>query len=244
MELYPAVDLLGGAAVRLVQGDFERRRSYGDPVEAAVALTKGGAPWLHVVDLDAARTGEPVNQEAVRAVVAAVNVPVQVGGGVRHQEAATALLDAGAARVVVGTAALEDPHLIERLAELHPGAVAVGLDHRQGLLAVRGWTQNSSFGLQDALCRLDPDMVAAVVITDIGRDGTMGGPEVDQLRVALKSTDVAVIASGGVRSPGDLEILAGMEAGGRRLAGAVVGKALHEGRMSVEEALAACAASG
>jgi phosphoribosylformimino-5-aminoimidazole carboxamide ribotide isomerase len=243
MDLYPAVDLLDGRCVRLVQGDFERRTDYGDPVEAAVELARAGAPWLHVVDLDAAKTGEPVNRSLVTEIAAAVPVPVQAGGGVRDDAAAGALLEGGVARVVLGTAAIEDHDLVERLAGRYPGRVAAGLDHRGGEVTLRGWTLGAGAGLLEVLGRLEDLGVDAVVVTDISRDGTLEGPDIPGLSVALAASTVDLIASGGVGSLGDLAALARLDADGRTLAGVIVGRAIHDGRLDVREALAACAPS-
>lgn len=244
MELLPAIDLHQGAAVRLVQGDFARVRTYGDPVALARSYERGGARWIHVVDLDAARTGEPVNRAAVLAVAEAVATRVEVGGGVRTEEDAFALLEAGIDRVVLGTAALESPDLVRSLSERHPGKVAVGLDHRAGALAVRGWEEAGGAELVAVLARLAPLSLGAVVVTAIDRDGTMGGPDLAGLAEVLASSAHPVVASGGVRSVADLAALSGLEAAGRRLAGAIVGTALVEGALTVEEAIAACAPSG
>jgi phosphoribosylformimino-5-aminoimidazole carboxamide ribotide isomerase len=243
MDLYPAVDLLDGHCVRLVQGDFDRRTDYGDPVAAALDLARAGAPWLHVVDLDAARTGEPVNRSLITEIAGAVAVPVQAGGGVRDESAARVLLDGGVARVVLGTAAIDDPGLVERLAARYPGRIAAGLDHRGGELALRGWSEGSGAGLLEAVDRLERAGVATLVVTDIGRDGTLEGPDLDGLVTILGASSVDVIASGGVASVEDLASLAGLESGGRRLAGVIVGRAIHDGRLDVQEALAACAPS-
>ena len=203
-----------------------------------------GAPWLHVVDLDAARTGRPANRDVVAAIVDAVRVPVQSSGGVRDDFSAEALLELGVARVVVGTAAVEDPSLVRRLARRHPGEVAVGLDARHGQLALRGWTEQSGRSVVDALALFKDAGVAAVVVTEIGRDGMLSGPDLDALGRVLEATELDVIAAGGVSSVDDLRALSRLERGGRELAGVIVGKALYEGRLSVEEAVAACAQSG
>jgi len=247
MELFPAIDLHDRGAVRLVQGDFGRVRAYGDPVALARSYAAGGARWIHVVDLDAARTGEPVNRDLVLQIAAAVDVEVQAGGGVRDTPDAAALLDHGVQRVVVGTAALESPALMESLAERYPHRVAVGLDHRgRGAeLAVRGWEHPSATTLEAALDRVAKLDLGAVVVTAIDRDGMLGGPDLVGLSAALDLTAHPVVASGGVRSPADLAALAALESPGRhrRLAGAIVGTALVEGAMTVEEAIAACAPS-
>lgn len=249
MELYPAIDLRHGTAVRLAQGDFAREQRFGDPVALARRYEAAGARWIHVVDLDAARTGEGANRAEVLAVAGAVDVPVQCGGGIRSAADADELLGGGVARVVLGTVAVRDPALVEELARRYPGQVAVGLDHRAGAaggsreVAVEGWEQGSGTALEDALDALRAVPVAAVVVTAIERDGVLQGPDLAGLTDVLGITPHPVIASGGVRSAGDLHALAALEAGGRRLAGAVVGRALVDGTLDVEEAVAACAAS-
>jgi phosphoribosylformimino-5-aminoimidazole carboxamide ribotide isomerase len=238
MDLYPAIDLRGGRCVRLYQGDYGRETVYGDdPVAQARAFAAAGAGWLHVVDLDAARTGEPRNRDVVAAIAAAVDVPVQTGGGVRDEAAAEALFDAGVARVVIGTAALTDPDLLARLAARHP--VAVGLDARGREVATHGWTAGSGEDLLDVARRVADVGVAALVVTEIGRDGTLAGPDLDQLGAVLGATALDVVASGGVGSAADLRSLAALEVDGRRLAGAIVGRALYEGAVTLPEALAA-----
>ena len=240
MDLFPAIDIRGGRCVRLEQGDFARETVYGDdPVAVAKAYEAAGARWIHVVDLDAALTGEPANRDAVVAVAAATNVKVQAGGGVRD----ASLLESGIDRVVMGTAAVEEPALVGRLAAAYKGRVAVGLDTRNGEVAIRGWTEASGQRILEALERFERVGVAAFVVTDIGRDGTLTGPDVEGLRQVLAATHVDVIASGGVGSLDDLRALAGLDVYGRRLAGAIVGKAISESLFTVEEALAACAPS-
>ena len=238
MDLYPAIDLLDGRCVRLYQGDYDRSTVYGDdPVAQALAFQSEGAPWVHVVDLDAARTGEPRNRDVVAAIAGALDVPVQTGGGVRTVEAAEALFSAGVARVVLGTAALEDPDLVRRLAADHP--VAVGLDARGSEVAVRGWLEGSGADVLDLAVAYQDAGVAALVVTEISRDGTLEGPDLEGLAAVLAATSVEVVASGGVGALGDLERLAALEAGGRSLGGAIVGRALYEGAFSLEAALAA-----
>lgn len=243
MELYPAIDLRAGRAVRLHQGDYGQETVYGDdPVAVAESFAAAGARWIHVVDLDAARTGEPRNRAVVAAICAAVGpagVSVQSGGGVRSEEAAAALADAGVARVVVGTAAMEDPALVGRIAGRQPAAV--GLDGRSGEVAVRGWLQGSGASVLDVLPRFEQAGVAAVVITEISVDGTLAGPDLAGLAAALGRTALPVVASGGVGSLDDLHALDSLEVGGRRLAGAITGKALYEGRFTVADALGALA---
>jgi phosphoribosylformimino-5-aminoimidazole carboxamide ribotide isomerase len=239
MDLYPAIDLRDGCCVRLYQGDYDRETVYaGDPVAQARAFAAEGAPWVHVVDLDAARTGEPRNYELVASVAAAVDVPVQCGGGVRNDAAADALLGRGVRRVVVGTAALERPDWVRSLAGRYPGRVAVGLDARERDVAVRGWVQGSGHDLVDVARRFEDAGVAALVVTEIGRDGTLSGPALDQLAAVLEATRVDVIASGGVGTLADLQTLSVLEVDGRRLAGTIVGRALYEGAFRVADAVA------
>ena len=234
IELYPAIDLRAGRAVRLTQGDYGRETIYGDdPVALAASFVDAGATWIHVVDLDAARTGEAVNRPVVARIVAAVagRAKVQTGGGVRTVADVVALARVGVARVVMGSAAVADPSLVgDASKELD---VAVGLDHRGGELAVHGWTEGSGVKLADALDRYP--MAAAFVITDIGRDGMLMGPDVDGLAAAAAATDVPVIASGGVSSLDDIRALTGIAG----LAGIITGKAIYEGRFTVAEAVAA-----
>jgi phosphoribosylformimino-5-aminoimidazole carboxamide ribotide isomerase len=238
VDLYPAIDLRGGRCVRLYQGDYGRETVYGDdPVSQARAFAAAGAPWVHVVDLDAARTGEAVNRPLVAAIAAGVDVPVQAGGGVRDDAAADALLEAGVRRVVVGTAALDDPAWVRRLAARHPGQVAVGLDARGRDVAVRGWVEGSGHDLVDVARRFGDAGLAALVVTEIGRDGTLTGPALDQLAEVLAATDLDVVASGGVGSLADLRALAVLEVDGRRPAGVIVGRALYEGAFRLTDAL-------
>ncbi len=238
MELFPAIDLRGGRCVRLYQGDYDQETVYGDdPVAVARSFASAGAPWIHVVDLDAARTGEPANRAVVGAIAAAVDVPVQTGGGVRSEAAAQALFDAGVTRVVIGTAALDDPGLVRRLASRH--RVAVGLDVRGDRVAVRGWREDSGLALLDVLSSLGDAGAEAVVVTQIARDGTLEGPDLEGLAEVLSATQLGVGASGGVGSLAALGALAGLERSGRRPAGAIVGKAIYERVFTVEEAVAA-----
>ena len=238
MELFPAIDLLDGRCVRLYQGDYARSTVYGDdPVAQALAFEAEGAQWIHVVDLDAARSGEPVNRPVVAAIADAVSVPVQTGGGVRDEAAAEALFDAGVARVVVGTAALEDPEFVRRLAARHP--VAVGLDSRGREVAVRGWLQGSGRDLIDLVAAFEGAGVQALVVTEISRDGTLDGPDLSGLAGVLAASEIPVVASGGVGSLNDLRALAALDAGGRRLAGVIVGRAIYDGAFSVAEGVAA-----
>ena len=238
MDLYPAIDLRAGRCVRLHQGDFAAETVYDDdPVAVARAFALAGAQWIHVVDLDAARTGEPANLAVIERIVGAVDCNVQCGGGVRSVAAADALLLAGAARVVVGTAAVEHPELIDELCVRHPGRIAVGLDARGREVAVRGWVEGSGADLVELASRFEASGVDALIVTEIGRDGTMEGPDLEQLGTVLAATKIPVIASGGVGELSDILALAALEVRQRRLAGTIVGKALYEGRFRLAEAL-------
>jgi phosphoribosylformimino-5-aminoimidazole carboxamide ribotide isomerase len=235
MNLYAAIDLLGGRCVRLHQGNYDRATDYGDdPVGQARRFAADGAPWIHVVDLDAARRGEPVNRDVIGRIAAAVDIPVQVGGGVRSRPDAEALWAAGAARVVMGTAALEDPDLVAAL--VPDGAVAVGLDARGRELAVRGWEASADVDLLEAVARFSALGVAALVVTEIGRDGTLDGPDLAWLSSVLEVATVPVVASGGVGSLDDLVALTDMD-----LDGVIVGRALYDDRVTVAEAVAVLA---
>jgi len=242
MELYPAIDLRGGRCVRLYQGDYGRETVYGDdPAGQARGFAAAGATWIHVVDLDAARSGVPENREHVAAIASATagtGARVQTGGGVRSVDAASALFDAGVDRVVVGTAALERPELVRELTAAGR-AVAVGLDVRGREVAVRGWESGSGRDVIDVVGEFADAGVEAVIMTQISQDGTLAGPDVEGLSLLLGATSIDVIASGGVGELSHLRMLAEVEVEGRRLAGVIVGRALYEGRFTVEEALSA-----
>jgi phosphoribosylformimino-5-aminoimidazole carboxamide ribotide isomerase len=247
MEIMPAIDLRGGEAVRLTQGDFDRESRYGDPAALVERYIEGGAGWIHVVDLDAARTGVAHERGALIRIVelaSAAGVRVQTGGGIRTEEVAAELLDSGVTRVVLGTAALEDPVLAARCARRWPGRVAVGLDYRVGEDGVaealgHGWSQGSGRAVTELLELWADEPIGAVVATAVARDGMLDGPDLSGLALLLASTALPVVASGGVASLADLTALAALAGGGRRLTGAIVGKAIVDGRFSVEEGVGA-----
>jgi phosphoribosylformimino-5-aminoimidazole carboxamide ribotide isomerase len=240
MDLYPAIDLRGGQVVRLYQGDYDQETVYqADPAEQARVFQEGGAAWIHVVDLDAARSGTATNREIVASICDAVDVPVQSGGGVRSAAAAEALVAVGVTRVVVGTAAIERPELVAELAARF--RVAVGLDARAGNLAAHGWETDTGADMVTVARQLAGAGVDAFVVTEIGRDGTLEGPDLEGLASILGAVEVGVIASGGVGTVADLIALAGLERSGRRLGGAIVGRALYEGTVELTEAVAALA---
>jgi phosphoribosylformimino-5-aminoimidazole carboxamide ribotide isomerase len=247
MQCLPAIDLRGGKAVRLLRGDFDAETTYGDPIAIAESYLAAGAPALHLVDLDAARTGEPVNRAIVLELLGRLPVPVQVGGGVRSKETALELLGAGAARVVLGTAGLEDPDLTGELALAHPGRIALGLDHRRvgpsgtrREVAVRGWEEGSGRELLEVLGAFEHLPLGAVVVTDITKDGTLEGPDLEGYRLLLEHSGLPIVASGGIGAIADVEALGALEHDGRRLAGAIIGKALLSGAMTMREAVSAC----
>jgi 1-(5-phosphoribosyl)-5-[(5-phosphoribosylamino)methylideneamino] imidazole-4-carboxamide isomerase/N-(5'phosphoribosyl)anthranilate isomerase len=231
--LLPAVDVADGAAVRLVQGEAGTETSYGEPLEAALAWQRDGAEWIHLVDLDAA-FGRGDNRELLAAVVKRLDVAVELSGGIRDDASLAAALATGAARVNLGTAALESPEWVRRAIAQHGERIAVGLDVRGTTLAARGWTQAGG-DLWETLARLDADGCARYVVTDVHRDGTLTGPNLPLLRDVCAATDAAVIASGGVSSLDDLRAIAGLGT----IEGAIVGKALYAGAFTLPEALAA-----
>ena len=234
--LYPAVDIRDGRTVRLERGQADASTDYGlDPVDAALAWVEQGATWLHVVDLDAAFTGVAQNRHLIRAIVAAVDVPVQASGGIRTPDDVAEVVDAGAQRVVVGTMALHDPAVVEQVIERFGERVAIGLDASGRTLRARGWTEDAG-DLHEVLARLTDLGVQRVVYTDIARDGMLSGPNLDAITEVADRTTAAVTASGGVAELDDLRALARCHPG---VDGAIVGKALYAGRFTLAEALAA-----
>jgi phosphoribosylformimino-5-aminoimidazole carboxamide ribotide isomerase len=237
MKIYPAIDILGGRAVRLKQGRKQDVTVYGDPIEMAEKWVQKGAEWLHVVDLDGAFEGSPQNLEVLRRMAAAVPAArLQVGGGIRTMSSVELLLDAGVERVILGTAAVEDQEFVKKALAGHPQKVAIGIDARDGKVRTSGWTAESHVRAVE-LARMLQDLgVRLIIYTDISRDGVLEGPNVDATREMLDATQLAVIASGGVSTIADLQRLAQIDHG--RLDGAIIGKALYEGRIQLEEALA------
>jgi phosphoribosylformimino-5-aminoimidazole carboxamide ribotide isomerase len=239
MDLYPAIDLRDGRVVRLAQGDFTQETVYrDDPVAVAREYEVAGAPWIHVVDLDAV-LGTGQNREAIGEIARSVRTPVQCGGGVRDVADADALLALGVQRVVLGTAAVERPELVGALGARHPGRVAVGLDHRDGEVRVRGWIEGSGARLLDLVAHATTNHAAAIVVTDIGRDGMLVGPDLDGLADVVRATTLPVIASGGVGSLDHLDALSRVG-----VHGVIVGRALYEGAFTVEEAMALLSTGG
>ena len=240
MEIIPAVDLRGGRCVRLVQGDYDRETVFSDdPVAVAQRWAGLGAPRLHVADLDGAREGRPVNEAAARAIIEAVSVPVQVSGGVRTLDAVDRWVEAGAARVVLGTAVVHDPALAGRACRAHGERIVVSVDAKDGLVATDGWTSTSEVRADELIARLVGLGVRRFVYTDIARDGTLTSPNYEAIEALVKSVDAALIAAGGVAEVAHLVRLAelGVE-------GVIVGRALYDGRVDLTDALAAVAGVG
>ena len=237
LELLPAVDVAGGQAVRLVQGRAGSETLYGDPLAAALAWQQSGATWVHLVDLDAA-FGRGSNREQLSAVVGALDVRVELSGGIRDDESLAAALATGCERVNLGTAALEDPEWCRRVIADHGDRIAVGLDVRGTTLAARGWTQSGG-DLWEVLDRLEADGCRRYVVTDVTKDGTLRGPNLELLRSVCARTRRPVVASGGISSLDDVRALAGMVAVG--VEGAIIGKALYAGAFSLPDALAVVA---
>ena len=240
MILYPAIDIRGGKAVRLLQGDYERETTYDtDPVDAAKRWAEEEAEFLHVVDLDGAKAGEPRNLEAVGRIAAAVECPIQVGGGLRDAESVAAVLSGGAERVVIGTAALQDPEFLEAMLEAHGDRVVVSVDARNGKVALHGWTEAGDEGVVETVAALGERGVCRFLCTAIEVDGTMEGPALGELTRIATATEAQVIASGGVGNLSDLEAIADLAA--PNIEGAIVGRALYERRFTVAQAIQALA---
>jgi phosphoribosylformimino-5-aminoimidazole carboxamide ribotide isomerase len=235
--LFPAIDLKDGRCVRLVQGDMAQATIFNDnPAEQALAFERQGFEYLHLVDLDGAFAGKPVNGDAVKAILDAIAIPVQLGGGIRHLRTIEAWLERGVERVIIGTAAVRDPDLVREAARLYPGRIAVGIDARDGLVAIEGWAKTSQISAIDLGHRFEDAGVAALVYTDISRDGVMKGLNVEATLALADATSIAVIASGGLASIADVERL--LEPDCARLTGAITGRALYDGRLDAAEALA------
>jgi phosphoribosylformimino-5-aminoimidazole carboxamide ribotide isomerase len=234
MELWPAIDIRGGNCVRLREGDFARETVFAaDPVEVARRFRSQGARRLHVVDLDGAREGRPVSRPIIERIVRETGLVVEVGGGVRDEATLAAYLDSGVSRVVLGTRAVEDPVWLCGLVARRPGQVVLGLDARNGRLASRGWLETTPLDVLDYLARLGPLPLAAIVYTDIARDGAMNGPNVEAIEKLARATAVPVVASGGVSRPADVAALARLP-----IAGMIIGRALYEGTIDLPAALA------
>ena len=238
MQIIPAIDLLDGHCVRLHQGDYDQvTRFSDDPVAQALSWQAQGAKRLHLVDLDGARSGQPTNDVAVKAITAALAIPVQLGGGVRSAERAEELLACGLDRVILGTVALEQPELVEALAARHPGRIVVGIDAKNGKVATRGWIEASNTEATDLARRFSSSGIAAIISTDIATDGTLAGPNLEALRAMAGASSVPVIASGGIGTLEHLVSLLALEPLG--VEGVIVGRALYDGRVDLATALQA-----
>jgi phosphoribosylformimino-5-aminoimidazole carboxamide ribotide isomerase len=235
MQIIPAIDLRGGRCVRLRQGDYDQETIFGDdPAEMAARWESQGARRLHLVDLDGARSGQPVNTAAVRAIIDRVRIPCQLGGGARDEATIAAWLEAGLDRVIIGTQALREPEWFRRVADTFPGRLVLGLDAKDGRVATAGWLKVSSVVAVTLARQFDDLPLAAIIYTDIARDGMLEGPNLDSTRALAASLRTPVLASGGVSSLDDLARLAELP-----VAGCIVGRALYEGRFTLAEALRA-----
>ena len=237
MILYPAIDLKDGACVRLKQGDMDRATVFNDsPSDQARQFAEAGCDWIHVVDLNGAFAGKPVNAAAVAAILGAVGVPVQLGGGIRDMATIHDWLGRGIARVVLGTVALRDPDLVRRACRAYPGQIAVGIDAKGGRVAVQGWAETAEITAPELAMRFEDAGVAAIIYTDIDRDGLLGGANVEATAALARSISTPVIASGGVASLDDIRALRAHEADG--IAGVISGRALYDGRIDLKAAIA------
>jgi phosphoribosylformimino-5-aminoimidazole carboxamide ribotide isomerase len=235
--LFPAIDLKEGRCVRLIQGDMDQATVFSDdPAAQAVAFETQGFSWLHVVDLDGAFAGKPMNADAVDGILRQVGVPVQLGGGLRDMKTVEGWLRKGVARVIIGTAAVRDPDFVREAARLHPGKIAVGIDAKDGRVAVEGWAQTSTLTAEDLGRRFEDAGVAAIIYTDIARDGVLRGLNIPMTLALARAVSIPVIASGGLASMADIERLTAPDCA--VLAGAISGRALYDGRIDPRAALA------
>lgn len=237
MILFPAIDLKEGQCVRLIQGDMNQATVFSDsPADQAAAFVAQGFAWLHIVDLDGAFAGKPMNADAVEAILARVRVPIQLGGGIRDMRTIEGWLAKGVRRVIIGTAAVRDPDLVREAARRFPGQIAVGIDAKEGRVAVDGWAQSSSITAEDLGRRFEDVGVAAIIYTDIARDGILTGLNIPMTLALADAVEIPVIASGGLGSLADVERLTAPDCA--KLAGAITGRALYDGRIDPVEALA------
>jgi len=237
-NVFPAIDLIDGRCVRLLQGEYSNEIEYNDdPISQAVSFQEEGASWIHIVDLDAARTGIANNASVIENIVSRLEIPVQIGGGIRNLEAARSVFDLGVTRIVIGTAAIDNPSLVEEATSI--GRVAVGIDLRNEKVAVHGWKTETVLSYSDLFERFEEVDVDAYIVTHIERDGTLEGPDIDAYKELISSTTKDVIASGGVGSTNDLRNLSELSANGRTLRGVIVGRAFYEDKFSLSEAIEA-----
>jgi len=234
MILYPAIDLKDGKVVRLRRGDFAATTVYDDdPTVPAQRFADAGCQWLHLVDLNGAVLGKPANADAVRAVLKKISIPVQLGGGIRDLATVQTWLDAGISRVILGTIALQDPDFVRMVCDKFPGRIAVGIDARNGLVATDGWLKTSAVTALDLARRFADAGVAALIYTDIDRDGVLGGPNISATLALAEAVPIPVIASGGVATLDDLRVLKKTQ----KISGVISGRALYDGRIDLTEAL-------
>ena len=234
--LYPAIDLKDGACVRLRRGEMNQATVFNkDPADQARRFAHAGAAWLHLVDLDGAFAGKPMNRAAVEAILAAVEIPCQLGGGIRDHNSVDNWLSAGIARVILGTAALKNPALVREACKRHPGRIAIGIDAKGGKVAVEGWAETSEIAVLDLARRFADAGVAALIFTDVDRDGLLGGANIAATAALAEALPIPVIASGGVSGLADIDALKET-----RVAGVIVGRALYDGGLNLAEAIARC----
>ena len=235
MQIWPAIDLRGGKCVRLVQGDYAREMTFGeDPAAMARQWVDQGAQYLHLVDLDGAKEGRPQNVDSIRAILAAVDIPCELGGGIRTEETVDELLELGVARLIMGTAALKDPDRFRAIVRKHPGRLVLGIDARGGQVATEGWLEDSETSAASLAQQFAGEPIAAIVYTDIACDGMLSGPNLEETSKMQAATEIPIVASGGVTTIADVANLAGL-----KVEGAIVGRALYEGNLTLADALAA-----
>ncbi len=235
--IFPAIDIVDGKCVRLYQGDYSKEKIYNsDPVDQALQFQENGAQWVHIVDLDAARSGDLKNQTIIASIAQSVDIPIQVGGGIRSVDTAQTLFDAGVDRVVLGTSAVEQPELLEVLAN-KGFRIAVGIDGKDGYVATRGWQIATELKVTELASRFESSGAEVAIVTEIQKDGTLEGPDLQGLSEMLAETSLPIIASGGLSSLQDLKDLMQLQNVDRKLSGVITGKALYEGKMNLPEAL-------
>ena len=235
MEIWPAIDLRGGRCVRLVQGDYDRETVFGDdPAEMARRWAGEGAQFLHLVDLDGARDGKLVNRDAVSAIVQAVDIPCELGGGIRDDQSIEQLLSLGLQRLVIGTKAIKEPDWFRTTCRKFPNQLALGIDARNGRVATDGWLETSDVAATGLAKQFEDEPIAAIIYTDIAKDGMMSGPNLEAMKEMNEATRIPVVASGGVTTADDVEQLASI-----KMAGCIIGRTLYEGKLTLQDALAA-----
>ena len=237
-NVFPAIDLIDGKCVRLLQGVYSSETQYSDdPISQALSFQEEGASWIHIVDLDAARTGIANNASIIEKIASELEIPVQVGGGIRDLERARLIFDSGVTRIVIGTAAIENPSLLEEVVSI--GRVAIAVDLKGNKVAVHGWKKKTDLSYTDLFERFEKTGVDAYIVTHIERDGTLEGPDIDAYKNIISSTTKDVIASGGVGSTDDLRDLSLLDVNGKNLRGVIVGRAFYEGKFSLSQAIEA-----